>query len=109
VLSRPSQRRVEVFCRDAVFTLDGDWHGPVSTESGGSDGHGRVTTVEGSNLTEAVAELDGLGVNPDAAFLDAVRHRRPAYPDFAVALEAHRLADAAYRSAAQGGVPVVLS
>ncbi|MDH3679412.1 MAG: Gfo/Idh/MocA family oxidoreductase [Acidimicrobiia bacterium] len=103
VLSRPSQRRVEAFCRDAVLTLDGDWAGPVSIESSmGTD------ELEGSVLARAMATLDGLGVNPDAAFITAVRSSIPAYPDFRVAIEAHRLADAAYRSAATGGQPVDL-
>jgi UDP-N-acetyl-2-amino-2-deoxyglucuronate dehydrogenase len=104
VLSRPSQRRVEAFCQGAVFTLCGDWQGPVSTERQGTE----PVPIEGMTLTEAAAAIDGLGVNPDAGFLDAIRGPRPAYPDFAVALEAHRLADAAYRSAAADGAPVLV-
>ncbi len=103
VLSRPSQRRVEVFCRDAVLTLQGDWSGPVSIESAEAN-----EEVKGAPLTKAAAAIDGLGINPDAAFIDAVRADRPAYPDFSVALEAHRIADAAYRSAADAGQPVGL-
>lgn len=113
VLSRPSQRRVEAFCQRAVVTLAGDWHGPVSAERQGSGaGHGEpaeIATVEGQALVDAAAGLDGLGTNPDAAFLEAVRAGRPAYPDFALALEAHRLADAAYRSAAAGGTPITVA
>jgi predicted dehydrogenase len=103
VLSRPSQRRVEVFCRDAVLSLVGDWSGPVSIET--SDA---VHTLERAELSERAASADGLGVNADAAFVAAVRAGRPAYPDFGIALEAHRLADAAYRSAAAEGQPVDL-
>lgn len=103
VLSRPSQRRVEVFCRDAVLTLTGDWSGPVSIESAGS-----TIELEKAPLSDAVAALDGLGVNPDASFVSAVLGNERAYPDFRVALEAHRLADAAYRSAAAEGRPVDL-
>ena len=103
VLSRPSQRRVEVFCRDAVLTLEGDWSGPVSIESADA-----TEELKGQRLTKAAAAIDGLGVNPDAAFIDAVRNGAQAYPDFSVALEAHRIADAAYRSAADGGQPVGL-
>ncbi|MGF1597457.1 MAG: Gfo/Idh/MocA family protein [Acidimicrobiales bacterium] len=100
VLSRPSQRRVEVFCRDAVVTLAGDWWGPVSCDDGAA-----VVELGGEELGAAVDD-DGLGTNPDAAFVEAVRGGRPAFPDFATALEAHRLADAAYRSAADGGRPI---
>ena len=103
VLSRPSQRRVELFCLNAVLSLVGDWSGPVSIETSES-----VRSVENTELTDAAFAGDGLGSNADAAFIDAVRTGEPAYPDFTVALEAHRLADAAYRSAADGGQPVDL-
>ena len=103
VLSRPSQRRVEVFHRGAVSTLTGDWSGPVSIETSES-----TVRLERADLASAASAIDGRGFNPDAAFVDAVRRAEPAYPDFAVALEAHRLADAAYRSAAAGGQPVDL-
>lgn len=103
VLSRPSQRRVEVFCRDAMLTVAGDWAGPVSIESAAG-----FEELEGPALTRTAATIDGLGVNPDAAFITAIRHGRPAHPDFRCAIEAHRLAEAAYRSAAEGGQPVDL-
>ena len=99
VLSRPSQRRVEVFCQRAVLTLSGDWSGPVEVE----DPSGAIERLEGERLAKAAAECDGLGTNPDADFVTAVRSGRSAYPDFVVATDAHRLADAAYRSAAEGG------
>ena len=41
--------------------------------------------------------------NPDGDFIRCVAEGRPAWPDFDVALRAHRLADAVYRSAAAGG------
>lgn len=104
VLSRPSQRRVEVFCQQALFTVTGDWVGPVTTETG----QGGEEQLAGERLTDQANAVDGLGVNADAAFIDAVRSGSDAYPDFAVALEAHRLADAAYRSADSGGQPTVL-
>ena len=104
VLSRPSQRRVEVFCSRSVLTLSGDWQGPVSVEGP----TGTVRRREGPDLAAAAAASDGLGTNPDADFVEAIRRDRTAYPDFSVAAEAHRLADAAYRSADAGGVPVTL-
>jgi len=103
VMSRPSQRRVEVFCRDAMLTVSGDWSGPVSIESAESN-----LTIEQTPLSEAAAAGDGLVPNADVAFVEAVRTGTPAYPDFPTALEAHRLTDAAYRSAASGGQPVYL-
>jgi predicted dehydrogenase len=102
VLSRASQRRVEAFCQAGVFTLTHDWRGPVSGELAS----GPIETLEGQRLTEAAAGADGLAGSPDAAFIDAVRTSKQAHPGFEVALEAHRLADAAYRSAAAGGSPI---
>jgi len=101
LLDRPSQRRVEVFCRDAYFHIEGDWNGPVRWERNGSSGE-----LAGRDLAEAAARCDGEGHNPDAAFVEAVRSGRPAHPDFGVAVEAHRLCAAAYRSAAEDGRPI---
>ncbi|MGA2521007.1 MAG: hypothetical protein ABSG81_09350, partial [Acidimicrobiales bacterium] len=42
----------------------------------------------------------------DRAFVDAVTEGRPPYPGLDDAVVAHRLVDAAYRSAAAGGVPL---
>jgi predicted dehydrogenase len=47
-------------------------------------------------------------VEADRAFADAVSSGGSPEPGLDVALGAHRLVDAAYRSAAGGGVPVVL-
>ena len=45
-------------------------------------------------------------VEADRAFVDAVTGGRAPDPGLGVALAAHRLVDAAYRSAAGGGVPI---
>lgn len=103
LLQRPSQRRVEVFCRRAYFHIESDWHGPVSYDI---DGH--TGSLAGEALAAAAADLDGESDNPSVAFVDAVAAGRPARPDFFVAVEAHRLCDAAYRSAAAGGHPISL-
>ena len=60
-------------------------------------------SVRGADL---VAECEARGIampNPDGDFIRCVGRGRPAWPDFDVALRAHRLADAVYRSAAAGG------
>ena len=101
ILSRPSQRLVEVFCRDGYFGLEGDWVGPIRHDVTGAD---RVE-ARGDAVVDMAAVLDGKGTNPNADFVAAVLEGRPAAPDFATALRAHELADAAYRSAAQGGIP----
>lgn len=102
VLSRPSQRLVEVFCTDAYLALDGDWHGPMRMQTSDDS----VTIGEGEPSIEAALAVDGGGTNPDADFVAAVLDGRPAHPDFRTALRAHVLADAAYRSAASGGAPI---
>jgi predicted dehydrogenase len=109
VLTRPSQRRVEVFTRGGYFSLEGDWAGPVDWDrSRRVDGGpaGAVGRLGGPELVAEAHRIDGLGTNPDQAFVDAVLAGRAAYPTFAQALRAHRLVDAAYRSAAAGGAVV---
>ncbi|MDH5521964.1 MAG: Gfo/Idh/MocA family oxidoreductase [Acidimicrobiia bacterium] len=108
LLERPSQRRVEVFCRDAYFAIEGDWNGPVHWEYGDTEGPGSSGSLSGRELAEAAQGFDGGAHNPDAEFIAAVDSGTPAHPDFAVALEAHRLVDGAYRSAAGDGSPVAI-
>lgn len=104
VLTRPSQRQVEVFTRGGYFSLEGDWNGPIVYDLAESPaGPARSGTYRGRSLLEACAELGRDGFQPDVDFVDAVLDGRPATPDFTVALQAHRLADAAYRSSAAGG------
>jgi predicted dehydrogenase len=103
VLSRPSLRRVEVFCERAHIVVDDDWFGPVSWTR--DDGSG---VLQGEELL-AAAGLEGagpMGPNPDAEFVTAVAEGRAASPDVAAALRAHQLADAVYRSAAASGAPI---
>ena len=102
VLSRPSLRRVEVFCADRWIAVEGDWFGPVSWQD--PDGDEVVLDADG-----VVAECRRRGIAmpyPDGDFVAAVRDGRPAWPDVSVALRAHQLVDAAYRSAAAEGVPL---
>ena len=105
MLERPSLRRVEVFCERAYYWLEDDVWGPLHWT--GPDGeHG---SVGGEDLVAAMGEV-GLAVrNPDAAFVESVQRGEPASPDFAAALRAHLLADAIYRSAAQGGAAVTVA
>ncbi len=101
-LARPSMRRVEVFCERRWIAIDGDdWWGPVTwTDSDGSTG-----SLEGEALSDAARPLLDSDPNPDVAFITAARSGGSAFPDFAVAVAAHRVADAIYRSAAAGGQP----
>jgi predicted dehydrogenase len=96
VLSRPSLRYVEVLCEGAWFAVASDWYGPL-----------RMMTSAG----EVVYEGEGLPSppNPDGAFVAAAAEGRPAFPDFKVALRAHEVVDALYRSAGAGGTPCAIS
>jgi predicted dehydrogenase len=108
VLSRGSSRRVEVFCDDALLWLDDDHVGPVHVEAAGGATElaaappGWVAAMDVPPLlARAVAEY----APPTKAFLDALTAAGPAAtgdPDAATALAAHRIVDAAYRSAAAG-------
>ncbi|MEN9506864.1 MAG: hypothetical protein RI958_2790 [Actinomycetota bacterium] len=108
-LARPSLRRVEVFCERRHIVIEGDdWLGPVRwTDADGTEG-----LLEGPSLIGATATMiDGTqGAagrhNPDGAFVRAVAAGTAASPDMTVALEAHRVVDAIYRSAAAGGSAV---
>ena len=113
ILSRGSTRRLEVFCRQGMVWLDDEFRGPLHIQT--SDG----TEVRPCPSPPWVDELpladDEVGlavrayVEADRAFIDAVTAGRPPTPGLHVALEAHRLVDAAYRSAAGGGAPMEVS
>ncbi len=106
-LARPSLRRVEVLCERRLVTIEGDdWFGPVHWQ----DADGTTATLEGPALADAVAAASLLEgpTNPDGAFLTAAMRGEPAFPGFDVAVAAHRVADATYRSAARGGALVTM-
>ena len=105
LLSRPSNRQVEVFCRTSRAQLTGEWLGEVEWEFADSAGRTDHTAAE-EMLAGTWRGPGGPGENPDGAFVAAVRAGGPAYPDFGVALRAHRVVEACYRSAATGGESV---
>jgi predicted dehydrogenase len=111
VLSRESSRRIEIFCEQALLWTDDDYLGPLHVQTG--DG---TTVIEGVApswagrlaVPEIYAKALAQYAEPSKAFLDALASgTSPAgHPPAAEALAAHRLVDAAYRSAAAGGAPV---
>jgi predicted dehydrogenase len=113
ILSRSSTRRLEVFCRQGMVWLDDEFRGPLHVQTG--DGT-EVRACPSPPWVDALPLADdevGLAVRAyveaDRTFLDAVAAGRPPEPGLDVALEAHRLVDAAYRSAGAGGAPVGVS
>ena len=103
MLGRPGERYVEVFGRHGYLTVQNDWFGPVRAQTGHE-----LQEWSGEDVTELAFAIDGQGINPDADFVDAVRIGAGAHPDFATALRAHRIVDAAYRSAAADGAPMTV-
>jgi predicted dehydrogenase len=109
VLTRESGRHLEVFCETATFWTDDDYLGPMFIQT--DDG---VSSVEGAvpewarelTVPEVYAKAIAQYAEPTKAFLDALSASHPAVigpPSARDALAAHRLVDAAYRSAATGG------
>src|SRR5580698_7937515 len=110
ILSRGSTRRLEVFCRQGMVWLDDEFRGPLHVQTSDS---AEVRACPSPSWVDALPLADdevGLAVRAyveaDRAFIDAVTCGRPPEPGLDVALEAHRLVDAAYRSAAAGGAPM---
>jgi predicted dehydrogenase len=98
---RNSLRYLEVHCERAFLSVEEDWFGPVRYSVEGS-----TQEWSGDGL---LAECERRGIPttlPDGEFVQAVADGAPAWPDASVALRAHELCDAVYRSAASGGVPV---
>lgn len=102
-LSRSSLRHVEVFCEKRTVVISGDdWFGPVTW----SDADGTTGSLAGEELTERTRDLARVHPNPDAAFVLSALDGAPAYPDFHVALEAHRVVEAMYESSRRHGATV---
>ncbi len=112
VTSRPSTRRVEVFCEHAVCSTDDDHLGPIEVQRAG----GTETLVADPpewvsrlSVPEVLAKPLALYAEPAKAFLDALADHGEAargWPDVTVAMVAHEIVEAAYASARAGGAPV---
>ena len=110
IMTRGSTRRVEVFCQQGMAWLEDEFRGPLHVEaSGGAEVRACPSPPWVDGLPLADDEI-GLAVRTyveaDRSFLDAVVGGRAPEPGLDEALAAHRLVDAAYRSAAAGGVPI---
>ncbi len=102
-LTRPSQRSVEVFCKNRTITMRGhEWFGPVEWH----DSDGESGSLAGDELLARTEPLAFGATNADVAFVQAVASQTQAFPDVNVALRAHMVVDAMYASAAQNGTNV---
>lgn len=114
VLGRPSTRCIEVFYEKGVFAIDHDFLGPVYLQTHAQNAEVipedevRRRYLESLGLTDPVFS-DLLRYSLEGYFfLKALADGRAPFPDFRVALEAHRVVDGVYRSAAAVGATVPL-
>lgn len=107
ILSRGSTRRVEVFCCDGMVWLDDDFRGPLHVQTSAGSEDRPCPSPEWVDALPLADDAVGLAirayVEADRAFVDAVSAHATPEPGLDVALAAHHLVDAAYRSAAHGG------
>ena len=108
ILSRPSTRRLEVFCRDRLYWLDDDLTGPLHVEGPAGPEPDRGPSPDFVELAAALpvpeewrVALAGYAA-ADLAFLGSVAGGWSPAPGMADALAAHVLVDAVYRSATTG-------
>ena len=106
VLTRPSGRRVEVFCERGLAWLDDDFSGPLHVETTAGlevrpcPPPAWVTALRWPDDRTMI--LVSHYAEANRAFLDAIAAARAPQPGLEEGLLAHRLADAVYRSARQG-------
>ncbi len=102
---RPSTRRLEVFFEGGWFATDHDFLGPIRYQlrTGGEIEIGAEDVLERygelAALDDVELRLASQGMLEDYRFLQSVASGEPAFPDFGVALKAHVILDACYRSA----------
>jgi len=112
VMTRPSTRRVELFCESAMLWTEDDFLGPLHVEtSEGAEEHtaGLPEWAAALETPEVFAKAVAAYAAPAKAFLDALTRDGSAArgsPTVADALAAHEVVEAAYRSAAAGGAPI---
>ncbi len=109
VTSRPSTRRLEVFCESALLWTEDDYLGPLHVET--SEGTELVTAdppewIDRLTTPHVHATAVAAYAAPAKDFLDAVARDGAGargVPGVGEALSAHEVVEAAYRSAEAGG------
>ncbi|MCW5892996.1 MAG: Gfo/Idh/MocA family oxidoreductase [bacterium] len=116
MLQRPSNRRLEVFCRRAFVASEADMHGDVVMQRG-DDAETRLAADEvlrrflahHPDAPEALRPIYGVSyLVQDLAFVDALLAGRPVAPTLHEGLAAQHLAERVYE-AARTGEEVVLA
>lgn len=110
ILSRPSSRSIEVICERGIAAVHGnEYRGPLTliADAGNEERpFGHEDWVAALPIEEPWLTHAGPYAPQALQFLTAVAEGRTPAPGLDVAVAAHRLADAVYRSAALGGAPV---
>jgi predicted dehydrogenase len=110
ILSRPSSRSLEVICERGIAAVRGsEYRGPLTlvVDSGNrEEAFGHEDWVAALPIEEPWLTHAGPYAPQALHFLTAVAEGTTPGPGLDVAVAAHRLADAVYRSAALGGAPV---
>ncbi len=110
VPGRASTRLIEIFFENGYFATDNDFFGPLRYETSASGGPVVLTAEEVqrryremAGVSEEVYQAAVAGyAMEDYFFLRALEEGRAPFPGFEVAVRAHVLVDAVYRSAAEG-------
>jgi predicted dehydrogenase len=114
ILQRPSARYMEFFFERGYFAIDQDFFGDIRFNTYKSSG-----VMHDDDVRRRYLELMGLDGDDyatalgkytleDYYFLKSIAENTPPYPDFGVAVRAHEVVDAAYRSATDNGAEVKL-
>ena len=111
ILKRPSTRSLEVICEYGIVAVDNDeYRGPmrlIADRGNREEVFGPPDWVSDLPIDEPWLRFAGVYAPQALAFLAALADGRQPEPGLDVAVAAHRLADAVYRSAALGGGPVL--
>lgn len=114
VLGRPSTRRLELFFEKGFFFVDHDFLGPINFQTHAQNAEALTEDEVRRRYLEIIGHTDPVFDSAlrysleDYFFLKCVAEDKDPFPDFSVALEAHRIVDAIYRSANAGGGAVSL-
>jgi UDP-N-acetyl-2-amino-2-deoxyglucuronate dehydrogenase len=112
ILSRGSTRRIELFCEDGMVWLDDEFRGPLHIQTSEASETRACPSPAWVDALPLSHDEVGLAVRAyaeaDRAFVDALVAGSPPEPSLDEAVMAHRLVDAAYRSAEGDGGPITV-
>ncbi len=116
ILGRPSSRYLEFFYERGYFATDQDVFGDIQYNTYKTNG---AAVMRDEDIRRRYLDMMGLEGDDiaialgkysleDYFFLKSINEERSPYPGFDVAVRAHEIVDAVYRSAADGGDEVQL-